>query len=79
MNVQLSTRIDSKAKQALDQLHKKTHVPIRILTEKAIFLLKKKYEQMSSEKEEGAVDEVFTGLLDHSLKEHDATYKKLAS
>ncbi len=78
MTVQLSTRIDSKAKQALDQLHKKTHVPIRILTERAIFLLKEKYDRMSSGEEKGTVDEVFMGLLDYSLRKHDATYKKLA-
>ncbi len=78
MTVQLSTRIDSKAKQALDQLHKKTHVPICVLTEKAIFLLKEKYERISSVGKKGAVDEVFMGLLDHSMKKHDATYKKLA-
>ncbi|MFH1877714.1 MAG: ribbon-helix-helix domain-containing protein [Candidatus Omnitrophota bacterium] len=69
MTTQLSTRIDTKAKQALDQLHKKTHVPIRILTEKAIFLLKEKYDRMSSvEEQQGAVDEVFMGLLDYSLR-----------
>jgi len=79
MNVQLSTRIDSKAKQVLDKLHKKTHVPICILTERAIFLLKEKYDQMSSVEEKDTVDEVFVGLLDYSLRKHDATYKKLAN
>ncbi|MBN2097810.1 MAG: ribbon-helix-helix domain-containing protein, partial [Candidatus Omnitrophica bacterium] len=39
MTVQLSTRVDPKVKQILSELHRKTHVPIRVLTEKAVFLL----------------------------------------
>ena len=78
MIVQLSTRIDSKAKQILDQLHKKTHVPIRILTEKAIYLLRERYDKLSAVDQQGTVDESFMGLLDYSMKEHDDTYKKLA-
>ena len=78
MTVQLSTRIDSKAKQILDQLHKKTHVPIRALTEKAIFLLKEKYESIDQRYHQGAADERFMELVDYSLRTHDVTYKKLA-
>lgn len=78
MTVQLSTRIDPKVKRMLDQLHKKTHIPIRALTEKAIFLLKERYDHMSQMYQRGAADERFMELLDYSLKTHDATYQKLA-
>lgn len=78
MTVQLSTRIDPKVKQILGQLHKRTHVPIRTLTEKAIFLLKEQYERMSRMYQQGAVDERFMELLDYSLRTHNATYRKLA-
>lgn len=78
MTVQLSTRIDPKAKQILGQIHKKTHVPIRILIEKAIFLFKERYDHMSQMYQQGLTDERFMGLLDYSLRTHDATYRKLA-
>ena len=79
MTVQLSTRIDTKIMQILSQIHKKTHIPIRILTEKAIFLLKERYDNMSHLYRGGAVDERFTELLDYSLRGHDATYRELAN
>lgn len=78
MTVQLSTRIDPKVKQILRQLHKKTHIPIRVLTEKAIFLLKERYDRMSQMYQQGTVDERFMELLDYSLRTHDVTYQKLA-
>ena len=78
MTVQLSTRIAPKAKQILSELHKKTHVPIHTLTEKAIFLLKEKYDSMSHLYRGGATDERFIELLDYSLMTHDTTYEKLA-
>lgn len=78
MTVQLSTRIDPKVKQILGQLHKKTHIPIRTLTERAIFLLKERYDRMGQIYHQGAADERFVELLDYSLKTHDATYRKLA-
>lgn len=78
MTVQLSTRIDPKVKQILSQLHKKTHIPIRVLTEKAILLLKERYDRMSQMYQQSAVDERFMELLDYSLRTHDATYQKLA-
>ena len=78
MTVQLSTRIDPKVKQILNQLHKKTHIPIRVLTEKAILLLKERYDRMSQMYQQSAVDERFMELLDYSLRTHDATYQKLA-
>ncbi len=78
MTVQLSTRIDPKVKQILGELHRKTHIPIRTLTEKAIFLLKERYDRMSQMHQQGTVDERFAELLDYSLRAHDATYRKLA-
>lgn len=78
MTVQLSTRISPEVKRTLEQLHKKTHVPIRILTEKAVLLLKERYDQMSQMYQSGAVDERFMELLDYSLKTHHVTYQKLA-
>lgn len=78
MTVQLSTRIDPKVKQILGQLHKKTHIPIRTLTEKAIFLLKERYDRMGQIYHQGVADERFMELLDYSLRTHDATYRKLA-
>jgi hypothetical protein len=78
MTVQLSTRIDPKVKQILEQLHKRTHVPIRALTEKAIFLLKERYDRMSHVYKQGTANERFMELLDYSLKAHDDTYKRLA-
>ena len=78
MTVQLSTRIDPKVKKILNELHKKTQVPIRALTEKAIFLLKERYDDMGQKYQHGIADEKFMELVDYSLKAHDATYKKLA-
>ena len=78
MTVQLSTRIDPKIKKILNELHKKTHVPIRVLTEKAICLLKERYEGMSQVYQQGVANERFMELVDYSLKTHDATYRKLA-
>ena len=78
MTVQLSTRIDPKVKQILAQLHRKTHIPIRALTEKAVILLKERYDQMSQMHRQGTVDERFMELLNYSLRAHDATYRKLA-
>ena len=78
MTVQLSTRIDPKVKQMLGQLHKKTHIPIRTLTEKAIVLLKERYDRISKTQRLGAADERFMELLNDSLRTHDATYRKLA-
>ncbi len=78
MTVPLATRIDAKAKAILNKLHKKTHIPIRQLTEKAIFLLDDHYKQMSTTYTDGAVDSMFAQLVDYSLKKHHATYKKLA-
>ena len=77
MTVQLSTRIDGKVMQIRRQIHKKTHIPIRILTEKAIFLLKERYDNMSRLYRGGAIDERFMELLECSLKGHDATYREL--
>lgn len=79
MTVQLSTRISPEARRILDQLHKKTHVPICALTEKAVLLLKERYDQMNQLHQRGAADEKFMELLDYSLKTHDATYRKLAA
>ncbi|MBU1147224.1 MAG: ribbon-helix-helix domain-containing protein [Candidatus Omnitrophica bacterium] len=78
MTVQLSTRIDPKVKKILSELHKKTHVPIRVLTEKAICLLKERYESMSQMYQQGAANERFMELIDYSLRSHDVTYRKLA-
>ena len=78
MTVQLSTRIDSKVKKMLGELHNKTHIPICTLTEKAIILLKEQYDSMSKIYRGGAADERFMELLDYSLKTHDVTYQKLA-
>ena len=78
MTVQLSTRIDPKVKKILNELHKKTQVPICALTEKAIFLLKERYDGISQKYQHGIADEKFMELVDYSLKAHDATYKKLA-
>jgi hypothetical protein len=78
VTVQLSTRIDPKVKRVLGELHKRTHIPIRTLTEKAILLLKERYDRMSQMYQKGAADERFMELLEYSLRTHDATYQKLA-
>ena len=78
MTVPLSTRIDPKVKKMLNDLHRRTRIPIRILTEKAIFLLKERYDRMSRIHEQGMADEGFMELLDYSLRKHDDTYRKLA-
>ena len=77
MTVQLSTRIDPKIKKILDELHKKTHVPICVLTEKAICLLKERYEGISQMYQHGVVNERFMELVDYSVRTHDVTYQKL--
>ena len=78
MTVQLSTRIDPKVKRILNELHKKTQVPICVLTEKAICLLKERYESMSQMYQQGIANERFMELVDYSLRTHDVTYQKLA-
>ncbi|MEW6009453.1 MAG: hypothetical protein AB1629_07460 [Candidatus Omnitrophota bacterium] len=78
MTVQLSTRIDVKVKRILSELHRKTHVPIRVLTERAIFLLKERYDGMNKIHKQGTADERFMELLNYSLKTHDTTYRELA-
>ncbi len=78
MTVQLSTRIDPKVKRILNELHKKTQVPICVLTEKAICLLKERYENMSQMYQQGIANERFMELVDYSLRTHDVTYQKLA-
>ena len=78
MTVQLSTRIDPKIKRILNELHKKTQVPICVLTEKAICLLKERYESMSQMYQQGIANERFMELVDYSLRTHDVTYQKLA-
>lgn len=78
MTVQLSTRIDPKVKRMLGELHKKTHIPICTLTEKAIVLLKERYDHINQMYHLGTADERFMELLDYSLKTHDTTYQKLA-
>ncbi len=78
MTTQLATRIDSKARQTLDKLHEKTHIPIRVLTEKAIILLDEYYKQFQATHKTDSVDSNFMHLLDHSLKTKAKTYKALA-
>jgi len=78
MTVQLSTRIDPKVKRILNELHKKTQVPICVLTEKAVCLLKERYESMSQMYQQGIANERFMELVDYSLRTHDVTYQKLA-
>lgn len=78
MTVQLATRVDSKTKAVLDRLHRKTHLPIRQLTETAIVLLEEYYRQLQTSYREGAVDNDFINLLEQSMKKHDKTYQKLA-
>ncbi len=78
MTVQLATRVDSKAKEILGKLHKKTHIPISKLTEKAILLLDEYYAQLQKSYKESDIDSAFMHLLDYSIKKHDKTYEKLA-
>ncbi len=78
MTVQLATRVDAKTKKLLGQIHKKTHVPIRQLTETAILLLDEYYKQLQKSYKENAVDHDFQRLLEYSMKKHDKTYAKLA-
>lgn len=78
MTVPFSTRIDPRVKRILSELHRKTHIPIRILAEKAFLLLKERYDRMGRIHEQGIADERFMELLDYSLRTHDATYRKLA-
>jgi len=78
MNIPLSTRINAKAKHILNELHRKTHIPICDLTEKAIFLLKERYDRMEQAHKPDVTNERFMELLDYSMKKHDATYRKLA-
>ncbi|EKD26338.1 MAG: hypothetical protein ACD_79C01248G0003 [uncultured bacterium] len=78
MTVQLATRIDPKKKKILDELHKKTHIPIRNLTEKAITLLDEYYKTAQKSFKEEVIENNFIELLDYSMKKYDQTYKKLA-
>ena len=67
-----------RLQKILNGLHKKTHMPIRVLTEKAICLLKELYEGMSQMYQQGVANERFMELVYYSLKTRDATYQKLA-
>lgn len=78
MTVQLATRIDSKTKAVLDRLHRRTHLPIRQLTETAVVLLNEYYTQLQNSYRESAVDNDFVSLLEQSMKKHGKTYEKLA-
>ena len=78
MTLQLATRIDARIKKTLDRLHKKTHIPIRQLTEKAITLLEEYYMHLQESYKGSTVDNNFVSLLEHSMKTHDKTYEKLA-
>ena len=78
MTVQLATRIDPKAKKILDKLHKKTHVSIRHLTEKAILLLDEYYKHLKESRQDETIDDNFMELLNYSIQKYGKTYKKLA-
>lgn len=79
MTIQLATRIDPGKKKILDRLHKRTHLSIRQLTEKAIVLLDEYYKQLEKTYYKGgAVDQDFMNLLEQSMKQYDKAYKKLA-
>lgn len=78
MTIQLATRIDPKVKQRLDKLHQKTHISIRVLTEKAIDLLDEYYRRLHETHKTDTVNSNFVALLDHSLKTKDKTYERLA-
>ncbi|MBI2118528.1 MAG: ribbon-helix-helix domain-containing protein [Elusimicrobia bacterium] len=78
MTTQLATRIDPKAKKTLDKLHQKTHIPIRVLTEKAIDLLEEYYKRLHETHKTDTVNSNFAALLEHSLKIKDKTYQRLA-
>jgi len=78
MTVQFATRIDRRKKKLMEKLHKKTHIPICHLTEKAFILLDEYYKQLEKSYKEGVVDDNFMELLNYSMKRYDKTYKKLA-
>lgn len=78
MTVQLATRIDSKTKTLLNQIHRKTHIPIRQLTETAIVLLDGYYRELQKSYRKSDIDTDFHRLLAYSMKKHDKTYQKLA-
>jgi len=78
MTVQLATRIDPRKKEILDKIHKKTHISIRNLTEKAIVLLDSYYENLNKIHTEESVNENFMNLVDYSMNKYDKVYKKLA-
>jgi hypothetical protein len=78
LTTQLATRIDSKTRHTLDKLHARTHIPIRVLTEKAILLLDEYYQQLLTTHKASSVDSNFIHLLDYSLKVKAITYEALA-
>jgi hypothetical protein len=78
MTVQLATRIDPEKKEILEELHKKTHLSIRYLTEKAIGLLGEHYKTMKNSLREDVVDDHFSELLEYSMVRYDKTYENLS-
>ena len=78
MTVQLATRVTPETKKILSNLHKKTHISIRQLTEKAIILLDEYYKELQKSHEKNEVDDTFISLLESSIKKHNKTYKQLA-
>jgi len=78
MTTQFATRIDSKKKKIIDDLHKKTHIPICRLTEKAFTLLEEYYQHLWKSYKEGQVDDNFMDLVNYSMNRYNKTYKKLA-
>ena len=75
---QLNARIDEKAYTVLTELTERLHTTKAHLTEKAIYLLKEKFDQLEKSTGQANAPDIFLSLLAQSMEKYDDLYRKLA-
>ena len=75
---QLNTRIDEKAYGVLERMSKRLHTTKAHLTEKAIYLLKEKFDNLEASAGPEEAEDLFLSLLAKSTTQYDDLYRKLA-
>lgn len=78
MTVKFSTIIDSETKKTIEELRKKTDLPIHSLTEKAFHLLKEYYERLSKVYSSEVVNQAFVDMVSKVDRKYGKTLKRLA-
>lgn len=78
MAVKFSTIIDLETKKGIEELRKKTDLPIHSLTKKAFHLLGEYYERLSQVYSPEIVNQVFLDMVSKVEGKYDKTLKRLA-